>query len=58
MTKHYRVYVVSDDSQCCGLMEFDAYFAVLSQDGCTLIVDGIKFKNSEGFRDLREGWVN
>jgi len=57
MTKHYRVYVVADDNFCCGLIEFDAFAAVLT-DEFTLIVDGITFKSSDGFRDLQEGWIN
>jgi hypothetical protein len=54
--KHWRVYVVSDD-QCCGLVQFDAYTALLA-DEFSLIVDGITFKSYKGFRDLQEGWIN
>jgi hypothetical protein len=55
--KHYRVYVVADDPHCCGLMQFDAYTALLA-DEFSLIVDGITFKSSDGFHDLQEGWIN
>lgn len=58
LKKHYRVYVVADDVFCAGIIQFDAYIAVLSKDGLALIVDGIVFESEEGFEGLSEGWIN
>jgi hypothetical protein len=57
LKKHYRVYVVADDVYA-GIIQFDAYIAVLSKDGLALIVDGIVFESEEGFTGLSEGWIN
>jgi len=55
--KHWRVYVIADDPYCMGHLQFDAHTAILV-DKYTLLIDGKKFKSSEGFHTLEEGWIN
>lgn len=57
LMKHWRVYVVSDDSYCSGVLEFEAEVATLLNERI-LLIDGKKFISSDGFCDLREGYIN